>query len=486
MFRKISKAIVQNVIKILVAIVLCMAAYFVGFHLIPSYQSASSDAEVSEPILQTENKLVALKTEAPNPVEEENAIPKMLFGFATDSFKVVQEKIRKNEFLGEILTRHHVDYVQIDKLARKSKDTADVRSINYNKPYTIFLKEGDSLDVAQYFVYEPNVYKYVIYDLTDETNVEVVERKITKELRQASGVIQSSLYETMLDNHLSPVLANALSEVYAWSVDFYRIQKGDRFKVIFEEEYIDCEPVGVGEIKAAWFEHRGTDFYGFMFEQDHMWDYYDLEGKSLRKQFLKAPLKYSRISSRFSRRRFHPVTKRYKAHLGTDYAAPKGTPIRAVGDGSITEARYKKYNGNYVKIRHNGTYTTQYLHLSKFGKGIKPGKMVRQGDIIGYVGQTGLATGPHLCFRFWKNGKQVDPFKQKLPPSKPVKEGLMDDYQLVVDAWKPELDAIPFQNLPVETDVSADDDASSDETIQMPIPSEDESAENQLKVSGGQ
>jgi murein DD-endopeptidase MepM/ murein hydrolase activator NlpD len=242
------------------------------------------------------------------------------------------------------------------------------------------------------------------------------------------------------------MLASELSEIYAWSIDFYRIQKNDAFKVVFEERFVDGVSVGIGEIKYAYFKHRKEDNYAIWFEQDQIGDYYDQDNRSLRKAFLKAPLKFSRISSRYTKKRFHPVQKRFKAHLGTDYAAPTGTPIRTVADGTVIAAKYSKYNGNYVKVKHNGTYTTQYLHMSKIKSGIRKGKRVRQGDVIGYVGATGLATGPHLCYRFWKNGKQVDPYKQKMPASKPISKGNTEKYNEIKKRVIKELDDIKYMN----------------------------------------
>jgi murein DD-endopeptidase MepM/ murein hydrolase activator NlpD len=212
----------------------------------------------------------------------------------------------------------------------------------------------------------------------------------------------------------------SLVNIYAWSIDFFRIQKGDAFSVIYEEEYVDDTTyVGLKRVLGANLIHSGNDYYSFQYENELGFDdYYDEEGRSLRKTFLRAPLNFTRISSRYSGRRFHPVQKRWKAHLGTDYAAPTGTPIMTTADGEISAASYTSGNGNYVKVRHNSTYSTQYLHMSKIKPGIKPGVRVKQGDVIGYVGSTGLATGPHVCYRFWVNGKQVDPYKQKLPEAK--------------------------------------------------------------------
>ncbi|NQY67661.1 MAG: peptidoglycan DD-metalloendopeptidase family protein, partial [Flavobacteriales bacterium] len=257
----------------------------------------------------------------------------------------------------------------------------------------------------------------------------------------------SSLYQTLVNAGASGMLSSDMADLFAWTIDFYRLQKGDKFKVIYFEQFVEGKSVGIDHIESALFEHAKKEIYAIPFVQNDIPEFFDLKANGLRRTFLKAPLKFSRISSRYSGRRFHPVQKRYKAHLGTDYAAPKGTPIMATADGVITDARYKKYNGNYVKVKHNGTYTTQYLHMTKIKTGIKPGVRVRQGDIIGFVGSTGLATGPHVCYRFWKNGKQVDPYKQKLPPSNPVSKDNMPAFEKIRDSIKSELDAIPYEEL---------------------------------------
>jgi len=386
-----------------------------------------------------------------NNLANSNDLPKYAFPVETfdlNQYEVNAGKIKKGQVIGKILNKHNVDHLQIVKLSKKSKKVHDVRDINYGKKYMV-LTSKYSDDVADFFIYEPDDYNYVVYDLTGETEVSEVKRTIEKRLAKASGEIKTSLYKTMKDNDLNPELAFQISEVYAWTVDFYRINSGDKFKVIYEEEFINGKSVGIGAIKAAWFEYDDSGFYSFQYEQDNLFDYYDTEGNSLRKQFLKAPLRYNRISSRFTRKRYHPVLKRNKSHLGTDYAAPTGTPIHSVGDGKVVEARYGKYNGRYVKIRHNGIYSTQYLHMSKIEKGIKVGAEVKQGDVIGYVGATGLASGPHLCFRFWKNGRQVDPFKQALPPSKPVGKANKADYLTVVNRWKPLLDGMLINGEPI-------------------------------------
>jgi murein DD-endopeptidase MepM/ murein hydrolase activator NlpD len=273
------------------------------------------------------------------------------------------------------------------------------------------------------------------------------QKAVERKKREVSGVINSSLYETLAENDISPALAVRMADIFAWSVDFYRIQKGDKFKVIYEEDFVQGESVGIGHIHAVVFNSGGKDFYALYYDKDGTGkgDYYDENGNSMKRMFLKAPVKFSRISSRFNLKRFHPVTKSVKAHLGTDYAAPYGTPILATADGVVEDARFKQYNGNYVKIRHSGQYKTQYLHMSKIAKGIRPGSRVKQGDVIGYVGSTGLATGPHVCYRFWKDGKQVDPLKQKLTFEEPLPAKYKTAFLATTQRTKTSLDEISYE-----------------------------------------
>ena len=282
-----------------------------------------------------------------------------------------------------------------------------------------------------------STHSFVSPILQRQKEVEVVERSVT-------GVIQSSLAITMDELGLSPQLTNDFVDVFAWQVDFFRLQKGDKFKLIFEDHLVEGASIGTGKIKSILFEHYGNDFYAFHYDQGDGIDYFDEKGNSLRKALLKYPLDFTRISRRYSGRRFHPVQKRWKAHRGTDFAAKKGTPIRAVGDAIVLEAKYGKYNGNYVKLKHNATYTTQYLHMSKIKSGIKPGKKVRQGDIIGYVGSTGLARGNHLCYRFWKNGVQIDALKVDLPPSAPIADENRDAFSASMEAMMAKLNSLPY------------------------------------------
>lgn len=354
------------------------------------------------------------------PVKEiKETVPKevFLYGINVTGLNIVEGTVSKNQTLGSILAPFNVPYQIIDELARRSKAVFDVRGISINKKFTILTPEDSTK--AQFFIYEPNPAEFVVFNL-DSLNIYKAEKPAEIRSREVGGVIQTSLYVDMVKQDVSPDMIDQFADLYGWSVDFQRLQKGDKFKVVYEEKVIDGNVISVSDIKLAYFEHMGVPYHAIPFDQAGEVNFFDQDGNSLKKAFLRDPLKYSRISSRYNLKRFHPVQKRYKAHLGTDYAAPSGTEIRSVGEGTVLEAKYTSANGNYVKIKHNGTYTTQYLHMSKIGKGVKAGSRIRQGQVIGYVGSTGLATGPHLCFRFWKNGKQEDWLQEKIPPSEPI------------------------------------------------------------------
>ena len=367
-------------------------------------------------------------------VIQEIAEPSYEYNILVDSFNVIKGSVKRGQTMGEILYLNHIDHFEINKIVEKSKGIFDVRRVNTGKKYTVICAT-DSTKKAQYFIYEIDATNYVVFDLRGEIDVYKGKKPVTVKLKTASGIIKSSLWLTMEEKKLSPKLTAELSTIYAWTIDFFKIQKNDGFRVYYEDKYIDGQYIGIGRLLAAEFTHKGQDFYSFYYkENENFGDYYDEQGKTLRKAFLMAPVDYKRISSRYSKRRKHPVTGRWKGHFGTDYAAEKGTPIWSTANGTIIAATYTKNNGNYVKVRHNGTYTTQYLHMSKIKPGIRKGVFVKQGDIIGYVGSTGLATGPHVCYRFWKNDKQVDPFKQKLPPGDPIKKENREAYMLAKDS----------------------------------------------------
>lgn len=384
----------------------------------------------------------------PLPIEVKQ--PKMLYGFVVDSMIVTVDRIKRNENLSEILNRHNVPYQKVVELAHASKDVFDVRKMVVSKKYTMICYP-DSLHTAKVMVYEPNAYEYIVYNLEDSVSVQRFEKEIVYIEKEFSGTIEKSLAVSIDKRDGSPALTNAMVDVLAWQVEFYRLQKGDKYKIIYNDKQVDSVSIGIDKIKAVYMEHEGNDYYGFFFDQGTGIDYFDEEGNSVRKAFLKYPLEFTRISSRFSGNRYHPVQKRWKAHKGTDFAAPKGTPIRSVGDGVVTHAEYSKFNGNYVKIRHNSTYSTQYLHMSRIGKGIRRGVKVKQSQVIGYVGATGLAAGNHLCYRFWKNGVQVDALKENIPPAEPISKENIEKYNVVRDSFKVQLDNMKYSILQADT-----------------------------------
>ena len=385
-----------------------------------------------------------MMVEVPEPVEIPDPILK--FGLPIDSFIIEDGKVNRNQNLSDILSKKGVSFQAIDQLARKSKPLFDVRKIKYKNPFHFFLG-NDSLKTVQYFVYEIDAINYVVYQLNDSLHIYKGKKPIETRLKASSGVIKSSLWEALTENNLNPVLALELSDVYQWTVDFYGIQRGDKFKVIYEENYVDSTSVGIGKIYASQFNHINEDYYAFLFEQDSVESFFDEEGKSLKKTFLKAPLRFSRISSRFSYSRMHPVLKYRRPHLGIDYAAPIGTPVESIGDGVVTRKGYQKGGGGrYLYIKHNSVYTTCYMHLNGYAKGIAPGARVRQGQTIGYVGKSGLATGPHLDFRVFRNGSAMNPLSLKAPPVEPVHEDNLQEYNSVKDSLILELTKIDYPN----------------------------------------
>ncbi len=376
-------------------------------------------------------------------VEEPIKEPNTLYGMVVDNQLVIEDKIKRNQRLTDILGPYNVSHKLIHELSRISKDVFDVRKIAANKKYTLICDQ-DSLKTARALVYEPNAIDYVVFNLQDSLSVSVYQREVVTVEKAVTGEIRSNLSETIEELGISHELTNKFVDIFGWQVDFQRLQKGDKFKLIYEENQVEGNYVGINKISAIYFEHFGQPYYAIPFDQGDGVSFFDVDGKSLRKALLRYPIEFTRISSRYSKNRFHPVRKVWRAHLGTDFAAPTGTPIRAVGDGTVEEAQYKSNNGNYVKIRHNATYTTQYLHMSRIASGVRAGTRVRQGQTIGYVGSTGLATGPHLCYRFWKNGVQVDALKVDLPPSEPIRKENAAVFEVVKKDIIGKLDAISF------------------------------------------
>ncbi|MCF8225672.1 MAG: peptidoglycan DD-metalloendopeptidase family protein [Bacteroidales bacterium] len=377
----------------------------------------------------------------PTPVSTDEAIEKhvrYLYGIPADSFEVVTGKIRRNQMLGNILYEYGVSERQVYELSLLPKESFDVRRMKAGNKYALFL---DSSGV-HYFVYEKDLVNYIVVHFDDSIHLESMQKPVIRKTSEIDGQISSSLWETMKQMDVNPILAVEMSEIYQWSIDFFGLQEGDRFKVIYDESFVDSNSVGITRIYAAWFHHAGHEFWAIPFEQGGVISYFDEEGNSLRRTFLKAPLRFPRVSSGFSHSRLHPILKIRRPHHGVDYAAPYGTPVQAVGDGKIIAAAYERGGGNYIKIRHNSVYTTAYLHLSRFAKGIKNGVYVKQGDVIGYVGSTGLSTGPHLDFRFYKNGSALNPLRVKAPPVEPIHEENLVDYELVKRSIMAELESI--------------------------------------------
>lgn len=359
----------------------------------------------------------------------------ILFGVETDTFTVVKGEVISGDSFGKLIGEQGLGSTEIFTVAAAIDSVFDVTRIKTGRKFAILTGKKSAL--PQYFIYEESLLNYYVVSLKDSVYATKGIRKKTVTTREVYGEINNSLSQTLNNN----ALTDKLSGIYAWSIDFFRIQKGDSVAVIYEDIYVDDTVyAGIGKVLSARFDHFGTTYYAFRYTNPKgETEYYSEKGNSLRKAFLKAPLEFSRISSRYTMKRFHPVQKRWKAHLGTDYAAPQGTPIMSTADGTVEKAGYTSGNGNYVKVRHNSVYSTQYLHMSKIAKGLSTGKRVRQGEVIGYVGSTGLATGPHVCYRFWKHGKQVDPFSEKLPDADPINEAYKADFMSFIE--------VPFAQL---------------------------------------
>ena len=388
-------------------------------------------------------------------VEPIEKIPVTRFGFNVEEFNVVQDTVRWGDSFGELMLKNKVDYPKIAAISENFKDTFDVRKIMVGKPYTI-LKSKDTSETAKVFIYENDKVNYTVVDLRDTAVAYRSKRKVKYVEREVGGVITNNLSETLDNLGVDYAITIDLSEIYAWTIDFFRLEKGDRFKIIYDERFInDSIYAGRGPIKAALFEHKGRPIYAFPYVTDslkNILDYFDQDANNLRSTFLRAPIKFGyRLSSRYNlKRRIAYYGYKIRPHLGTDYAAPVGTPIIATADGTVTESTRRGGNGKYVKIRHNGTYSTQYLHMRK--QKVKKGEFVRQGDVIGWVGMTGNTGGPHVCYRFWKNGRQVDPLREKLPAAEPIADSLRVDYMEYVTPLREQLDCIEFTEPVFETE----------------------------------
>jgi len=397
--------------------------------------------------------LNSCKNEKSPVIEEELAVVEPIiedvyeFGFNLNDFHVKRDTVRAGDSFGEIMQRNNIGYPRIFQIAEKARDSFDIRKLQIGKPYTILCTK-DSLQEPKCFIYQPNREEYIVLNFQDSIHAYTSRKPIKYVEKELSGVITSNISETLAQQGISFVLAYKMSDIYAWTIDFTRLQKGDRFKVVYTDKYIDDTIyAGIDNIKAAVFEHKNEPFYAFEFETDsikRIKDYFNEEANNLRRAFLKAPVEYKRISSRYNlRRRIALYGNKIRPHKGTDFAADIGTPIRATANGTVTKSSFTRGNGNYVKIKHNSTYETQYLHMKK--QNVKVGQYVRQGDVIGWVGMTGNTSGPHVCYRFWKNGEQVDPFREKLPEAEPISDSLKSRYLEYIAPIKVQLDQIEFE-----------------------------------------
>lgn len=388
-----------------------------------------------------DNEKSVLPVKKPEPIRYD-------FGFRLNDFFVINDTIRKGDTFGSIIEKQNLNGKQVYDVVAKVKDTFDVRIVRIGKPYTMLLSK-DKTKKLHYFIYQPDQLNYYVVDFRDSIVLANKKTKpVTFKRRTIAGELDGSLSETLKNEGASAALSSQLTGIYKWSIDFFKSKKGDKFAVTFTERFInDSIYDGVDSLECAFFEYKGKNIYAFPFKQnpsDKKVDYYDEEGKALKNFFLKAPLKSINITSKFSKKRFHPVQMRFKAHNGTDYAAPSGTPIMTTASGVVEKAGYSIGNGNYVKVKHDKTYATQYLHMSRIL--VRRGQHVTQGQIIGKVGSTGLATGPHVCYRFWKNGKQVDALKLKLPNSTPMDSKNKPRFIEFMTPLKKELDSVAALN----------------------------------------
>ena len=381
--------------------------------------------------------LLASCAKSDNGQQASEPVVRYEWGLPVDSFRIDTAQVKEGETLGGIMNRLGATRKQITNITQMPRSEFDVRSIRPGKTYYA-LYQTDTAGVEQlcYYIYKPNIREAYILHMGDSIYVEYNEKPITRLNRSAEVVIESSLWNAMAGNGLPTDLALELSDIYAWTIDFFGLQKGDSIRVYYEEQYVDSVRIGIGRIYAADFYHARRWQEAYWFEHEKIANYFDGEGNSLRKAFLKAPLNYKRISSKFTHARKHPIYKVVRPHTGVDYAAPMGTPVVTIGDGVVIMKQYKGGGGHTVKIKHNSTYTTAYLHLSKYAPGLAVGKHVKQGELIGYVGSSGSSTGPHLDFRVWKNGAPIDPLKMQSPPAEPIPAQYKDTFATIVADYR--------------------------------------------------
>jgi len=362
------------------------------------------------------------------------------------------KKVKSNEVFRDLLKQSNCETTTMDAIQKNCTETFNVGKIMAGKEYCVVSPMlGDSIFPPSFLVYNEDKINYVVFDLNDASGKATrYSRSVVVEDKIAAGIIEGSLWETFDKNNINPEIATKLADIFAYTLNFFKVKKGDRFKIMYAEKLVDGESIEVMDVKAVLFDFNGKEYYAFANKNGDKTDYYDEEGKSLKMKFLMAPVKFSRISSKYNTHRLHPVTGVVKGHFGTDFAASQGTPIFATADGVVEEAKFGVYNGNFVKIRHDKVYETQYLHMCRIAIGMRPGRKVMQGEVIGYVGSTGLATGPHVCYRFWKNKKQVDPFKETDAKASFMSKGAQDAFVAAIQPVKAELDKFDYnQTKPV-------------------------------------
>ena len=396
--------------------------------------------------LLTISFLFSCSLEKNNQVKEDPI--KYKFGYDQSKYIFEEKKVKTGDTFGDILEDQGIDYPEIYRALEKTKNDVSFTKLQLGKPYTLIFT-NDSIRELKAFVYHPTIEGYSFIQLRDSVYGKTLIKPRSYRDLTASGSIDNSLYLTLEEQNKDPLLTYYLSDIYAWTIDFFRLAKGDKFKVIYTQAFIDDTiPVAITKVKAAYFLHKGVERYAFEYETDSIKgivEYLDQDAKNLRRAFLQSPIKFGRISSRYNlRRRIALYNNRIRPHRGTDFAAPIGTPILSTANGTVTEVSYTRANGNYVKVKHNNTYTTQYLHMQKAN--VKVGQFVEQGDVIGFVGVTGYTSGPHVCYRFWKDGREVDPFKQKLPEAKPINESLKQKYLNDIILIKSQIDSIIIKN----------------------------------------
>lgn len=357
------------------------------------------------------------------------------FGFPLSKYDTQEGTIGRGEFFNNLMIKLGATSQEAYALAEASKGVYDLKSIRVGNGYKAFYTQEEDPKLS-YLIYEESKTRYLLFSLKDSVYVQIIDREVQTKLRSGTAVINSSLWNDVISAGMNPLLALRLSDIYAWSIDFFGLQKGDSFSVLYDELYVGDKFLDIGTIYAATFFHGGVAYDAYRFVQDEIPQYWNSKRENLRKAFLKAPLSFTRISSGFTYARRHPVTKVVRPHTGVDYAAPAGTPVMTIGDGVVVQKNYSGGGGNQVKIKHNSTYTTAYLHLSRFAKGLAVGKRVRQGEVIGYVGSTGMSTGPHLDFRVWKNGTPINPLTMESPPADPIKRENVEAFEQIIERSK--------------------------------------------------